>query len=405
MQPKTNKRSRWRRVLLCALGLCLLVFLTFPFWLPLFLKGVLGGVGIQVASVERRGVFGLGLRELEYGFPGGHIQVEEVGLSDWAALVALGWESADRLEVSPVRVRGWTLMLDPARGVVADEEEKVGSGVGVVLDQVGSLGRVLRRWVPPVELENGLVEAPGLGIRVGRAGYAGGEVKADVDAMDLGFAGRLELRLDDAGAYQVGVKLADPWLADLEVNVTGVMEGWDVIAGGRIEGQEFGLSARYPREGGEIWPEKFELSVRDGGGSGLVERVPGLERVGGILRGVGDEAELELEWLLDGRHEEQVIGEVRVEGGGRVGLAGGELGRLEVGIAAGGVSLVSPIRVEWERLVEQLRSDWLVRFDLSRQGWVEAVGMLNGEVKLEGLVEGGVEGTLLVRGVGAPGGV
>lgn len=400
MQPKKDKPSRWRRVLLYASGLLLLVVLIFPLWLPLVLKGVLGGIGMRVAGIERSGWFGLGLRGVEYGFPGGNVQVEEVDISDWRELVVLGWTSAGQLEGGVVRVRGWTVMLDAERGDVAEGEEVGVSGVGGVLDQVGQVGELLRRWVPPVELEDGAVEMPGLVIRVGHLVYRDGGVVAAVDVPDQGIAGEARLNLDDTNAFRLGVKVGDPWLVDLGVTASGLMEGWDIVAGGRVEGQDLGLSAKYSRDGGAVWPEEFELRLEESVDSGLVERVPGLERMGGVIRGVGGGEELGVDWVLTGKHEEPVVGEILVKGSGRVSLAGGELDGLEVGMGAGSVGLVSPMRVEWSHVLEQLRSSWTVRLDLSRQSWVEAEGVLSGDLDFRGLVEGGVQGSLVVRGEG-----
>lgn len=401
MQPKKDKRGRWRRVLLYASGLLLLVGLTFPFWLPFLLKGVLGGVGVRVAGIERGGWFGLGLRGVEYGFPGGNIQVKEVDISDWSELVGLGWRPAGQLEVDPVRVRGWTVMIDPERGVVAEEEEEVAaSGVGGVLDQVGQVGELLRRWVPPVELEEGVVEMPGLVIRVGHVGYTGGEVVAEVVMPAQEVGGRVELKLDDVNAFRLGVRVEDPWLADLGITVNGLMEGWDVVVGGSVAGQGVGLTVKYPRVGGAVWPEEFELRVAEQSESGLIDRLPGVERVGGVVRGVGGEEGLEVDWELTGKHEEPVVGEIRVAGRGRVDLVGAELGRLGVVVEGGSVSLVAPLKVEWSHVLEQLQSKWSVRLDLSRQSWVEAEGLLSGEVDFQGLVEGGIQGSLVVRGEG-----
>ncbi|HNU98887.1 MAG: translocation/assembly module TamB domain-containing protein [Verrucomicrobia bacterium] len=371
---------RTLRVLGAAAAATLVAVALLPFWLPPALKLGLPRLGVQAGAIDRIGYATLQLQEVHF-----QSDTMDITLRDMRLPQPIAWAWRRWLNPAPdtnaiIRLTGCVVL--PKR---ADPSEKRGGKLPArlsgMLDAANELIPGLRKWLPPLDLNEGRIVLSEHEILVPELRWRAGELKATAEIGQLGIntrisiaahaPGRLSFRLQDL-SRQVELK-AELHAGESEWGLTGVGFWLDNVVH---------LRAKHGRNSKGLWPDRVELEAPQVKLSGRVLGVPGCSNVLGQVRLFGTEGRFELR--VSGRTEPASVdlppGRLNIEA--LVNPTEISVTGFEARIGTIDAVLSNPVTWRWASRQIDRPARLTLQADLDAQSWIDMGGRIQGDVLL-----------------------
>jgi len=368
------------RVLGAAAAVTLVALALLPFWLPPVLKLALPRLGVQVGAIDRIGYAAFRLQEVHFQSDTVDITLRDMRLTQPIAWAWRSWFNPAPDTNAIVRLTGCVVLPK-----TADPPEKTGSKpparLSGLLDAASELIPRLKKWLPPLDLNEGRIVLSDHEILVPDLRWRSGELKAAAEIARLGLdtqisiaalaPDRLALRLQDL-ARQV----------ELRAELRAGESEWDLTGSGVWLDNVFRLRAGHGRNSKGLWPDRIELEAPQVRLSGRFLGVPGCSNVLGQVRLFGTEGRFELR--VNSRTEPASVALPP----GRLNIAALvnpdeiTVTGFEARIATIDAVLSNPVTWHWASRQIDRPARLTLRADLDAQSWIDVRGRIQGEVLL-----------------------